>query len=143
MTFEKWQALWYRCYVYEGILGILPSDFPNHRQLHIQNEKLKRLLDGVFDKDGHWKMLAGHAETLSKEQGQRGARANAQARKMHSMFADSMKIWFRTKRKFTNQQFGQWQKDWDKAIYGAALQIRNRLTQGLISKAPGALFGKS
>ena len=139
MTFEKWQVLWYRAGIHENLFASLPADFPNLRNLKIQNQKLQRLLEGVYKIDDHWKILALKENIVRKNEGNRAARAGAQARKVQDMIAHSFNEWIRSGwkklgHKFTNSDFRDWRKHWDDAMNKAIRQTKNNITERLIEK---------
>lgn len=139
MTPDKWMDLWYRSAVYESLFAIMPPDFPKLRELRIQNQKLQRLLEGVYDEDGPWRILAGGGNILRKNEGVRSARAGAQARKLQEMVVRSFKEWIRSdfqrrNQKFTNKTFRDWRISWDKAMKKGVVQMKEKVAAALAEK---------
>jgi hypothetical protein len=140
MHIEKWFDERLTCMMFETLLGVLPADFPNTRELRIQIAKWNRLLTSQPDTSPARMLGMSKAATKAwlKEDGKRSARTQAQGKKVRAMMIESFKGWLKVEwpkggKKFTNKLFAEWRisfqqgmKQTTKSMRRKALEIAER-----------------
>ncbi len=101
--------------VLDMILGVLPKDIPSRRELHIQNQKLQRMI-AQRDKNSIHAALAILGGPASVEKAQRAKEKRAQeisqqAKKVRVLLTSYLKDFMRRDNpSLTNAEFQTWKK---------------------------------
>jgi len=114
------------------ILGVLPKDIPSRRELHIQNQKLQRMLTNR-DNNSLRAALVKLGGPASVEKAQRAKEKQAleisqQAKKVRVLLNIYLKDFMRRDNpKLTNTEFQMWKKKFEEGTKQSAIKFKEHV----------------
>jgi truncated hemoglobin YjbI len=149
VTPEKRLEIACEAFVLKRVLEVMPPEFPNLRELRIQNEKLSRIVykhRRVGDRTAlaaGLRALAGASDKKErKRQGEHDARVGRQRMKVKSLATQSFKEWLRQRKPVTNAEFRDWKRKFDEGMAESVKRTQKQITDTVVSQlAQNLTFG--
>jgi hypothetical protein len=141
MRTDKYVELTCELIFFQRILNVMPSDFPLHRELVIQNAKLQRMLLNP-PATSQQIMSSGSLKKWKKLYGQYFAKCGRQAKRVRSMTEKAFKEGLRREwplhgKVFTNREFRDWKLKFDHAMSAQVKRLAKELSDDAMHKIVG------
>lgn len=118
-----------------NLLSLLPEDFPDIRQLRIQNVKLQRMLSEWTAKISTGKAIGGGSlKKAEKKQASHAIRIGHQINKVNTLADKSFKEWFRRAGTLTNKQFQTWKRKFNASLTADGKRMQKQISSGMTDR---------